>query len=71
MFLFILKILKFVISVINEFLHKNGAFRIYMLACHGIFSNGGIERINNSNFFKVIVTNTLSSCCAKRKYVCF
>ena len=25
MFLFILKILKFVISVINEFLHKNGA----------------------------------------------
>lgn len=43
-----------------EVLQKNGASRIYMLACHGIFSNGGIERINNSDFYKVIVTNTLS-----------
>ena len=43
-----------------EVLKEAGAFNIYMLACHGIFSNGGIKRITESNFDKVIVTNTLS-----------
>jgi ribose-phosphate pyrophosphokinase len=43
-----------------EVLKDAGAHSVYMLACHGIFSNGGIERITNSQFDKVIVTNTLS-----------
>ena len=42
-----------------ETLRNSGAFSVYMLACHGIFSNGGIKRINESLFDKVIVTNTL------------
>lgn len=40
-------------------LKEAGAKKIYMLACHGIFSNGGINRIHQSNFDKVVVTNTL------------
>ena len=43
-----------------EVLKEAGAHSVYMLACHGIFSNGGIERISNSHFDKVIVTNTLN-----------
>ena len=43
----------------SKVLKDEGADRIYMLACHGIFSNGGIQRIHNSCFDKVIVTNTL------------
>lgn len=42
-----------------EVLRNSSAFSVYMLACHGIFSNGGIERIHNSCFDKIIVTNTL------------
>ena len=43
-----------------EVLKEAGAHSIYILACHGIFSNGGIERINKSSFDKVVVCNTLS-----------
>lgn len=43
-----------------EVLKEAGAFNVYMLACHGIFSNNSIERINESCFDRVIVTNTLS-----------
>lgn len=42
-------------------LKEAGASKIFMLACHGLFSNGGIQRIKDSVFDKVIVTNTLSS----------
>ena len=41
-------------------LKEAGARKIYMLACHGIFSNGGIQRIHQSDFDRVVVTNTLS-----------
>jgi len=36
-----------------------GAREIYMLACHGILSGNAIEKIHNSDFDKVIVSNTL------------
>ena len=42
-----------------QILLENGATEVYMLACHGLFSGPAIERISNSNFNKVIVTNTL------------
>ena len=48
-------------------LRDAGAARIYMLACHGLFSNGGIKRIKESAFDKVIVTNTLSSAAHEAK----
>ena len=32
---------------------------VYMLPCHGLFSGNAIERIMNSEFTKVIITNTL------------
>ena len=40
-------------------LKENGAVEVYMLACHGIFSGNAIEKIMNSEFTKVIITNTL------------
>ena len=42
-----------------EILYNNGASSIYMLACHGVLSGPAIERITNSQFTKVIVSNTL------------
>ena len=42
-----------------EILHNNGAKEIYMVACHGLFSGNCIQKINNSYFKKVIVTNTV------------
>jgi ribose-phosphate pyrophosphokinase len=42
-----------------EVLKEHGALGIYMFASHGILSGPAIERINNSNFDKVIVSNTL------------
>jgi len=42
-----------------EILKKNGATRVYMLASHGLFSRNAIERIENSSFTEVIVTNTV------------
>lgn len=40
-------------------LKNDGAQKIYFFACHGLFSNNAIEKISNSAFDKVIVTNTI------------
>jgi ribose-phosphate pyrophosphokinase len=42
-----------------EVLKENGALGIYMFVSHGILSGPAIERITNSNFDKVIISNTL------------
>jgi len=42
-----------------EVLKDNGATSIYMGACHGVLSNPALQRINDSSFEKVIVTNTV------------
>ncbi len=41
-------------------LKEYGAKEIYMLACHGILSGNAIEKIHNSCFDRVIVSNTLN-----------
>ena len=43
----------------SKLLKENGAEKIYMFVCHGIFSGKALENIKNSEFDKVIVTNTL------------
>ena len=48
-------------------LNENGAKKIFMFACHGIFSGKALENISNSNFDKVIVTNTLDQSRHKEK----
>jgi ribose-phosphate pyrophosphokinase len=40
-------------------LKENGALEVYMLACHGLLSGNAFEKIMNSEFTKVIITNTL------------
>lgn len=40
-------------------LKDNGAESIYMGVCHGVLSGPAIDRINQSNFTKIIVTNTV------------
>lgn len=40
-------------------LTEAGATRIYAICTHGIFSGPAIERINNSCFEAVVVTNTI------------
>lgn len=42
-----------------DVLIHNGATKVYMGACHGILSGPAIDRINSSNFTKVIVSNTV------------
>lgn len=42
-------------------LAENGAADIYGAATHGIFSDPALQRINDSAFKKIIVTNTLPS----------
>tara|TARA_B100000795_G_scaffold269086_1_gene257492 strand:- start:44 stop:1021 length:978 start_codon:yes stop_codon:yes gene_type:complete len=42
-----------------EILNLNGATDIYMLASHGLLTGPALERINNSKFNKVIISNTL------------
>jgi ribose-phosphate pyrophosphokinase len=44
----------------SKLLKDKGAEEIYMFACHGIFSGKALENIYNSEFTKVIVTNTLN-----------
>ena len=41
-------------------LKENGASYIFMLATHGLFSGPALERINESDFNKIVVTNTVS-----------
>jgi len=43
-----------------KLLKDKGATSIYIFACHGLFSGPAIDRINNSVFDKVIITNTLN-----------
>ncbi|MBD3253362.1 ribose-phosphate diphosphokinase [Candidatus Pacearchaeota archaeon] len=42
-----------------EVLKQRGAERIYACATHGIFSNESSEKINNSEFEKVIITDSI------------
>ena len=44
----------------SKLLKEQGAEEIYMFACHGLFSGKALENISNSEFDKVIVTNTLN-----------
>ena len=44
-----------------QVLKDAGALQVYMLACHGIFSNCAIQRIVSSQFDKIVVANTLDS----------
>jgi ribose-phosphate pyrophosphokinase len=41
-------------------LKENGASYIFMLATHGLFSGPALERIKESTFNKIVVTNTVS-----------
>ena len=41
-------------------LKENGASYIFMLATHGLFSGPALERIKDSDFNKIVVTNTVS-----------
>ena len=43
----------------SKLLKEQGAKEIYFFCCHGLFSRNAIDRIQNSNFTKVIVTNTI------------
>lgn len=42
-----------------ELLQKNGAKAIYGFSAHGVFSDPALERIKNSAFAKIIVSDTL------------
>jgi ribose-phosphate pyrophosphokinase len=42
-----------------KLLKEEGAKEIYFFCCHGLFSRNALERIENSVFTKVIVTNTI------------
>ncbi|HSX23624.1 MAG TPA: ribose-phosphate diphosphokinase [Candidatus Saccharimonadales bacterium] len=44
-----------------DLLSENGATEIYGLATHGVLSDPALERIENSAFSKVVITNTLPS----------
>ena len=44
----------------SKLLKEKGAEEIYIFACHGIFSGKALENIADSEFNKVIVTNTLN-----------
>ena len=41
-------------------LKENGARYMFMLATHGLFSGPALERIKDSDFNKIVVTNTVS-----------
>ena len=42
-----------------EILYQSGAKDIYMMVCHGLLSGPALERIQQSRFKQVIMTNTL------------
>jgi ribose-phosphate pyrophosphokinase len=42
-----------------ELLKKQGAKDIYGLSTHGVFSDPALERLKNSDFTKIVTTNTL------------
>ena len=43
----------------SKLLKEKGATKIYMFACHGVFSGDAFENIKKSDFDKIIVTNTI------------
>jgi len=49
-------------TVVNasEILKQNGARQVHFLATHGIFADGGLERIQNSQVDSVVVTNSIA-----------
>ncbi len=51
-----------------EVLQREGAKEVYACATHGVLSGPAIERLNNSVFTKVIVTDTLN--CTFKKSTC-
>ena len=42
-----------------ETLIKSNAKEVYMFACHGLLSNNAIQKINDSVFKKIFITNTV------------
>ena len=44
-----------------EILKENGAEDIYFMASHGLLSGNALEKINNSVFKKVVISNTVPS----------
>ena len=40
-------------------LKEKGAIEIYFFVCHGLFSRNAIDKISNSSFNKVVITNTI------------
>lgn len=44
-----------------DILYENGAKRVIMCACHGIFSKDALIKIYNSKFDKVCISNTVCS----------
>lgn len=45
----------------SKLLKKEGANKIYVFATHGLFSKNAIQKINDSNIDKVIITNTIEN----------
>ena len=43
----------------GDVLKEKGALKVWVCATHGVFSNDAIERLNNSAFEKVIVTDSI------------
>lgn len=51
----------------SKLLKNKGAKQIFVFATHGLFSKNAIERINNSNIDKVIITNTVENSLIKNE----
>jgi ribose-phosphate pyrophosphokinase len=47
------------IAAAAELIRENGAKKVYGVATHGLFSGEALKRINDSEFDKIVVTNTL------------
>jgi len=43
----------------SNILKENGATKIFMYACHGLFSGKAFQNIEKSSFDKILITNTL------------
>nr|CUU00260.1 hypothetical transcript [Hymenolepis microstoma] len=42
-----------------ELLHSRGAYKVYLIATHGLLTNNASEKLENSYFDEVVVTNTV------------
>ncbi|KAM7540598.1 hypothetical protein Aperf_G00000031394 [Anoplocephala perfoliata] len=42
-----------------ELLHSRGAYKVYLIATHGLLTGNAAEKIENSYFDEVVVTNTV------------